>query len=127
MEPNALMEFVKESLALEEQQRFSEAIECIDEGLRLAHGRSEFRCQAATLARHGTAVCLHAGRLDKALDHCREAIACDETAYDHWEMGFLLTLLKNEELAAKHFERFAELANASGDPDLLELLAAHRK
>jgi hypothetical protein len=63
----------------------------------------------------------------RAVAHYQTATAAvHDDAYTEWALGDAHAALGEHDEAEAHWKRFSDLATASGDPELLDLLDKHR-
>ena len=117
--------YLREATRLAQAQRVDQAIAHLRDGIRVAREQGDLAGIAA-LASHAAAHCTHLGQLEAAVALYEEAARCDpEDPYRQLAIGDIYAMLGDDARSAMHWNQFSEMASASMDPDLLELLAAH--
>jgi tetratricopeptide (TPR) repeat protein len=117
--------YLRAATRLAEARRTEEAIAHLREGIRVAREQGDL-AGVASLAGQAAVHCTHLGQLAAAAALYEEAAQCDpEDPYKQLAIGDIHAMLGDEARAAIHWNLFSEMASASMDADLLELLAAH--
>jgi tetratricopeptide (TPR) repeat protein len=117
--------YLRAATQLAEARRLDEAIAHLREGMRVAREQGDLAGLAA-LAAHAAVRCTQLGQLDAAAALYEEAARYDPgDPYKQLELGDIHAMLGDDARAAMHWNLFSEMASASMDADLLELLAAH--
>ena len=117
--------YLREATRLAQAGQLEDAVAHLREGLRAARAQGDL-AGVALIACCAGAHCTQLRQLDAAVALYEEAARADPgDPYTQLAIGDTYAMLRDDARAVEHWNRFSEMASASMDPDLLELLAAH--
>ncbi|MEO7733051.1 MAG: hypothetical protein ABIY55_18965 [Kofleriaceae bacterium] len=117
--------YLRTAAQLVQQRRIDDAIAHLRQGIRTLRAQGDLAgvsSLACTAAEH----CTQRGDLHAAATLYEDAArAAPDDPYTQLAIGDTYAMMGDDARSTTHWNRFSEMASASMDPDLLELLAAH--
>lgn len=116
---------LRDAMRLAHEHRVDEALELLDEGIRVATELGN-AAHVASLARAAGTLTWHRRELRATLGyygHAAQAVPGDP--YMEFALAEVCAELGERELSRQHRARFVELASASADPDVQDFLAGY--
>jgi tetratricopeptide (TPR) repeat protein len=119
------MDTLRDAMRLAQEHRVEEALELLDEGIRVATELGNV-AHVASLASAAGTLSWHRRELRATVGYYGQAAqAAPNDPYTQFALTEGYAELGENELSRQHRERFVELAGASTDPDVQEFLSGY--